>query len=291
MSVTRVPVHPPYDYVPTKDVVAVEPGKVFPGMAPVVDSVVRTFRCKVGVRIVEKLNNTWKFHTPLHFFYDDCPLVIGTMGFGRVQKGNDACFFYVDAPTISNKRYADYSTQHHMAMSKDADKALANAKRYLRRPNVFECANFYWRIETRDKFKRAEFVERTTLRDLWADISSNDDVLRELEYMHLSGYAFQSAKLAEQVDRWLAHRDEVAHTKTQRGSEVVYVYAKPDGSIDACRFLVTDWCVEPHDNTEQLREVSQDVQRRIAALTICEDSSHVDLVGTRIANNCFFVYA
>ena len=285
MSVTR------YDYIPTKDVVAVEPGEVSPEMAPVVDSVVRTFRCKVGVRETTEPNHNLPHRTPLHFFYDDCPLAIGTMGFGRVQDSTNDYFFYVDAPTISNNRYADLSSQHHMAMSKNADKALANAKRYLRRPNVFECANFYWRIETRDKFKRAEFVERTTLRDLWGDISSNDDVLRELEYMHLSGYAFQSAKLAEQVDRWLAHRDEVAHTKTQRGSEVVYVYAKPDGSIDACRFLVTDWCVEPHDNTEQLREVSQDVQRRIAALTICEDSSHVDLVGTRIANNCFFVYA
>jgi hypothetical protein len=285
MSVTR------YDYIPTKDVVAVEPGEVSPEMAPVVDSVVRTFRCKVGVRETTEPNHNLPHRTPLHFFYDDCPLAIGTMGFGRVQESTNDYFFYVDAPTISNNRYADLSSQHHMAMSKNADKALANAKRYLRRPNVFECANFYWRRETRDNFKRTEAVESNTLRDLRGGISNNDDVLRELEYMHLSGYAFQSAKLAEQVDRWLAHRDEVAHTKTQRGSEVVYVYAKPDGSIDACRFLVTDWCVEPHDNTEQLREVSQDVQRRIAALTICEDSSHVDLVGTRIANNCFFVYA
>lgn len=275
-------------YIPTEDVVAAEPGEVSPEMAPVVDSVVRTFRCKVGVR---KPKDTWKFHTPLHFFYDDCPLVIGTMGFGRVQESTNDCFFYVDTPTISNNRYADYSPQHHMAMSKNADKALANAKRYLRRPNVFECADFYWRRETRDDFRRTEVVEGTTLRALRGDISNNDDVLRELEYMHLSGHAFQSAKLAEQVDRWLAHRDEVAHTKTQRSSEVVYVYVKPDGSIDACRFLFTDWCVEPHDNTEQLREVSQDAQRRIAALTICEDGSHVDLVGTRIANNCFFVYA
>jgi hypothetical protein len=280
-----------YYYIPTKDIVAVEPGVVSPEMAPVVDSVVRTFRCKVGVWETTEPNHNLPHRTPLHFFYDDCPLAIGTMGFGRVQESTNDCFFYVDAPTISNNRYADLSSQHHMAMSKNADKALANAKRYLRRPNVFECANFYWRRETRDNFKRTEAVESNTLRDLRGGISNNDDVLRELEYMHLSGYAFQSAKLAEQVDRWLAHRDEVAHTKTQRGSEVVYVYAKPDGSIDACRFLVTDWCVEPHDNTEQLREVSQDVQRRIAALTICEDSSHVDLVGTRIANNCFFVYA
>ena len=280
-----------YYYIPTKDIVAVEPGVVSPEMAPVVDSVVRTFRCKVGVWETTEPNHNLPHRTPLHFFYDDCPLAIGTMGFGRVQDSTNDYFFYVDAPTISNNRYADLSSQHHMAMSKNADKALANAKRYLRRPNVFECANFYWRRETRDNFKRTEAVESNTLRDLRGGISNNDDVLRELEYMHLSGYAFQSAKLAEQVDRWLAHRDEVAHTKTQRGSEVVYVYAKPDGSIDACRFLVTDWCVEPHDNTEQLREVSQDAQRRIAALTICEDGSHVDLVGTRIANNCFFVYA
>ena len=280
-----------YYYIPTKDIVAVEPGVVSPEMAPVVDSVVRTFRCKVGVWETTEPNHNLPHRTPLHFFYDDCPLAIGTMGFGRVQESTNDCFFYVDAPTISNNRYADLSSQHHMAMSKNADKALANAKRYLRRPNVFECANFYWRRETHDNFKRTEAVGSTTLRALRGDISNNDDVLRELEYMHLSGYAFQSAKLAEQVDRWLAHRDEVAHTKTQRGSEVVYVYAKPDGSIDACRFLVTDWCVEPHDNTEQLREVSQDAQRRIAALTICGDGSHVDLVGTRIANNCFFVYA
>lgn len=285
MSVRR------YDYIPTKDIVAVEPGVVSPEMAPIVDSVVRTFRCKVGVWETTEPNHNLPHRTPLHFFYDDCPLAIGTMGFDRVQESTNDYFFYVDAPTISNNRYADYSTQHHMAMSKNADKALANAKRYLRRPNVFECADFYWHRETRDNFKRTEAVESTTLRDLRGGISNNDDVLRELEYMHLSGYAFQSAKLAEQVDRWLAHRDEVAHTKTQRGSEVVYVYAKPDGSIDACRFLVTDWRVEPHDNTEQLREVSQDAQRRVSALTICEDESHVDLVGTRIANNCFFVYA
>jgi hypothetical protein len=40
-----------------------------------------------------------------------------------------------------------------------------------------------------------------------------------------------------------------------------------------------------------VEDLPEPVTRRIAALTICEDNSHVNLVGTRIAADCFVVYA
>lgn len=290
MSVTK------YDYLRTDTISEVDiygtdfeqrfPGEGAERLLGMAKSLQRTFRCKFG----------WVEDTQevaLHLFYDDCPLAMGTIGFGRTQDSSYDYFFYVEGPHISNGRYAEWREQHYMAMSKDADKALANAKRYLRTPNVFECANFYWRKQVRRDFTDAVNTEKAGLRNLQNNISNNDDVLCELEYMHRSGHTFQSAKLAKQVDEWLSYKDESAHTKTQRGSEVVYVYAKPDGSIDACRFLAEHWEIDPHgnNNTEQVREVSDDMRGKVAALTICEDDSHVDLVGTRIANNCFFVYA
>lgn len=61
MSVRR------YDYIPTKDIVAVEPGVVSPEMAPIVDSVVRTFRCKVGVWETTEPNHNLPHRTPPAF--------------------------------------------------------------------------------------------------------------------------------------------------------------------------------------------------------------------------------
>jgi hypothetical protein len=243
-----------YNYVQTKELTEVDRQAVAPCMVPIVDSVVRTFRCKVGVHKHDLMITP---ETPLHFFYDDCPLGMGTVGFDEIRKKSSEPVFYVLAPTITNERYAECSTQYHMATS--AKPLAKHSPKY----NVKVKAD---------------------------NISKNDEVLRELEIMHRAGHTFQSLALAQDVREWVEAKDEESYSALQRSSRAAYIYVKPDGSVDGCTFDAHIYSVLEDSSAEPLHEISEEMRGRVAALSMCEDGCHVDLVGTRIANNCFFVY-
>ena len=276
-----------YNYVQTKELTEVDRQVVAPCMVPIVDSVVRTFRCKVGVH---NLNLMITPETPLHFFYDDCPLGMGTVGFDEIRKKSSEPVFYVLAPTITNERYAECSTQYHMATSAKPLVAIQNTKRYLRRPNAFNCADYFWREKERRVFDTAKHSPKYNVKVKADNISKNDEVLRELEIMHRAGHTFQSLALAQDVREWVEAKDEESYSALQRSSRAAYIYVKPDGSVDGCTFDAHIYSVLEDNGAEPLHEISEEMRGRVAALSMCEDGCHVDLVGTRIANNCFFVY-
>jgi hypothetical protein len=281
-----------YSHIEVRDLESAEVLE-FPGMdsglSHILRSVQRTFRCSIGFRkdIPPDLNG------PVHLFYKGCPIDSGYIGLAPVQSSTEDFLYYVVAPAIQNGRYADHNWRYHMAATKNPDKAIQNANRYLRRPNMFDCANHFWTNRVRRNFISEVSEQETDVRNKARNISGSQETLYELEGLYRSGYTFQSATLADRVREWVKAKDAFALSNGDRSSEVIYTYVKPDGSIDACQFPAECWRVHPHEHNEvrEVRELPEEVQRRIAALTICEDGSHVDLIGTRVAHDCFLVYA
>jgi hypothetical protein len=243
-----------------------------------------SLRCKVGVP---------RNCTPGLTFYlytDDCPLAYARVGYGAVQESNTDNFYYVRAPAVNNERYADYNYLRHMTMTKSFDKALQNVRRYVRRPNLLTLANHYWSSIARTNFDSEASEERQELTLKAHMISNQDATLLELENLYRSGHEFTVATLAERVREWVAAKDEAALSSRDRTDDVVFVHFRPNGSHQACRFRKDVWG-KIEAEYAVLEDLPEPVTRRIAALTICEDNSHVNLVGTRIAADCFVVYA
>jgi len=244
-----------------------------------------SLRCKVGIP-----HN----HTPGRHYYlydDDCPVAYARVGHAATQDTNSDNFYYVHSPAVNNERYADYNDNRHMTMTKSFDKALENVRRYVRRPNLLALANHYWSNVARVKFNNETSEERQEVMSKARAISAEDATLLELENLYRSGYEFTVATLAERVREWIAAKDEAALSSRDRTDDVVFVHFKPDGSHQACRFRKDIWHTIEAEEVTVLEDLPEPVTQRVAALTICEDKSHVDLVGTRIAADRFVVYA
>ena len=239
-----------------------------------------SLRCKVGMG-----------RRAFHLYTDDCPLAYARVGYAAIQETNADNFYYVHAPAVSNERYADYNDNRYMTMTKSFDRAMENVRRYVRRPNLLALANHYWDSIARTNFAGEAEDERHSVVSKARMISNQDATLLELENLYRSGHEFTVATLAERVREWIAVKDEVALSSRDRTDDVVFVHFKPDGSHQACRFGKDIWRTIWAEDVTVMEDLPEPVIRRVAALTICEDKSHVDLVGTRIAANRFVVYA
>ncbi len=245
----------------------------------------RRLRCKVGHQ---------NGHTPgVHYYLydDDCPVAYARVGHAAIQETNGDNFYYVHSVAVNNERYSDYNDKRYMTMTKSLDRALENVRRYVRRPNLLALTNHYWNSVARRNFNGEIGEEKQEVTSKARAISTEDATLLELENLYRSGYEFTVPTLAERVREWIAVKDEAALSSRDRTDDVVFVHFKPDGSHQACRFGKDTWHPLGAEDVTVLEDLPEPVIQRVAALTICEDKSHVDLVGTRIAANRFIVYA
>ena len=63
---------------------------------------------------------------------DDSPFPLGFIAYGNYTDAGKGSKYVVGSRVIENNKYASYSNQHWMLMSKNKSTALRNAKRYLR---------------------------------------------------------------------------------------------------------------------------------------------------------------
>jgi hypothetical protein len=222
---------------------------------------------------------------------DDCPVAYARVGHAAVQETNGDNFYYVHSPAVNNERYADYNDNRYMTMTKSLDRALENVRRYVRRPSLLSLATHHWLKTAKTNFHNETNDERRDVMLKARAISSEDATLLELENLYRSGHEFTVATLAERVREWVTAKDEAAFLSKDRTSDVMFIYFKSDGSHQACRFGKDIWRTIEAEDVTMVEDLPEPVTQRVAALTICEDKSHVNLVGTRIAANRFVVYA
>jgi hypothetical protein len=277
-----------YKYVETSKLTDVEEGTF---LNPIAKSALEfalaaahSLRCKVGM-----VNRD---HSQHYYLYDDdYPLAYGRVGHAAIQETNGDNFYYVHSPAVNNERYADYNDNRYMTMTKSFDKALENVRRYIRRPSLLSLATHHWLKTAKTNFHSETDDERRGVMSKARAISTEDATLLELENLYRSGYEFTVATLAERVREWVTAKDERSLLSRDRTSDVMFIYFKPDGSHQACRFGKDIWRTIEAEDATMVEDLPEPVIQRVAALTICEDKSHVDLVGTRIAANRFVVYA
>jgi len=264
----------------------------------VVFPLLRTFRCKVGARTDTFANNfvrgVIRTHRPedqvrLYLYQEDCPLAFGFLDYGRPMQRSNTEMFYISSPKIQNGRYAWHSVQHHYAMAKDADKILKKAQRYLRLLKPEDVAGFFWYDKVMSNFNHEDYVQRSDLRNARQLISGQDEVVAEIEHLYRSGHTFLSPKLAKNIASLVELTDELALPENKRSGRAMYVYLRKDGMIDAVGFDAA--CYNRLDNVVIPTELPDEVVRKVTALTMCKDGQHVNGVGTRVADNCFYVYA
>ena len=129
-------------------------------------------------------------------------------------------------------------------------------------------------------------------------LSHDNDVVMELLNMAKSGYTFSDPVVADRVAAVINADITMQEDRSSRPDKIAYVHLTEHG----CTVATVDRHANRHNVLSSVKttwetqrynadELPDNYKKRVAPLMMVEVGSYVDMVGYRVAPNCFFLYA
>ena len=235
-------------------------------------------------------------------YRDDCPYVLGWVGYGVYQKAGDGTPMYVvQARTIVNGKYAEHHHQHFMKMSTNFNVAVRNAKKFIRMMPPQELAG----TRLRDASNAVDVVVGTAYtrfaetRNVLNINGIQPALLTELRHLMNSNHKFIDAMFGENLATFFAKQDEWVRLKQRTVlMRFIRVYDRADQQV----FDVID--IDPEEyGYKPLRNVAisgeakrytadtlpEDIMQKLSVLNILQANDYVDDVGFSAGDGMFYV--
>tara|TARA_R110000764_G_scaffold173230_1_gene259959 strand:+ start:1625 stop:2503 length:879 start_codon:yes stop_codon:yes gene_type:complete len=240
-------------------------------------------------------------------YREDCPYILGWVGFGDYRDGGDGTPMYVvQARTIVNGKYAEYSKQYFMKMSTNFDVAVRNAKKFIRMMSPQELAGTRLRdasnaVDSVVDAAKGEFTEiRNKVIDVEQSLYSSrtnegSTLLNELRHLMNSNYEFIDAMFGERLTDFFAKQDELNRLK---GRTVPMWFVRVYERMDQQMFDVIDidnaessYKVEISDDVKRYTTdtLPEDIMQKLSVLNILQANDYVDDVGFSAGEGMFYV--
>lgn len=240
-------------------------------------------------------------------YRDDCPYCLGWVGYGDYRNGGDGTKMYVvQARTIKNGKYSDYSPQYHISMSVNIDTALRNAKKFIRMMSPMELAKSRLKdastavdsvVQTAHHQYRKARGEALDVETSMYSTQTNphSKLMSELRHLLTINHEFVNPTFAQDLRDMFEKGDELERlSKRTVPMWFVRVYER----FGAQHFDVTDI-----DNTKSYYSatISEEVKRytaetlpeeimqKLAVLNILDKDDYVDDVGFNAGEGMFYV--
>jgi len=234
-------------------------------------------------------------------YRDDCPYVLGWVGYGDYQKAGDGTPMYVvQARTIVNGKYAEHHHQQFMKMSTNFNVAVRNAKKFIRMMSPHELAATRLRDASNavnDVVGTAytRFAETRNVLDI---NGIQPALLTELRHLMNSNHKFIDAMFGENLATFFAKQDEWVRLKQRTVlMRFIRVYDRADQQV----FDVID--IDPEEYGYQPRSIAisgeakrytadtlpEDIMQKLSVLNILQANDYVDDVGFSAGDGMFYV--
>ena len=246
------------------------------------------------------------FWTTVYVYHDWKPLTMGQIGYGNFRNEGGEETFMVHSPQISNGKYATYSDQYHMKMTKNWEVAVANTKKFLRDVSTKELAQHFEQNVRNQWSKTSSSLEADVRRaydDMFDFHKNKDTVIRELENLVNTGWDHDwiDPQFSEKVNNLLHLNDEKMEAARERSSKIVMVSAenRPSGvcyelasteDISVYRYDI-EWKDKGRFTEETLQAKYPDIVGKLAMLQMCEVDQWVDGVGCKTTPTVHYVTA
>ena len=239
-------------------------------------------------------------------YREDEPYVLGWIGYEDYQSHITGEKKYaVHARDINNGKYADYNMQHFMRMSVNLTTAVKNTRASLRSYTDREVGGIHAKKvrhavaaikdDALSAYNKAlDKVGLQTVSRYSGDrqvMSLLDEVLR----MQQAGHTFTNLELDQDMQNIAAKKKEAGRfTKgVIMPMDFVHIYARNGTQyVSSSRATdITDYGATFFpENTWTLDEVPEDVQGKIAVMSMCEDDEFVEGVGYKANDTMFYFY-
>ena len=225
-------------------------------------------------------------------------ITMGRIGFGDFKRrGKSSQEYIVESSHIKNNKYADYSPQRHMGMSKHFTSGVKNAQKYLRRPDVAYTVNLLHRgvsaLASAQRSTQRDTVAKAE-RELFSTSLSNFHsaprlrLAAELQRLLDMEHVFLDPTFRNDVAAWLDARREYEEATDPEFTFVGFT----DNEFLGQRATVAE--IDKYANvrsTDQLAaaELPQDLAGKVAALSMLEPGAWVQGLGCRRTTRTFYV--
>jgi hypothetical protein len=243
---------------------------------------------------------------------DDSPFPLGFIAYGNYTDAGKGSKYVVGSRVIENNKYASYSNQHWMLMSKNKGTALRNAKRYLRGWIAGEMAEGsiqdFQRARTKvvDELKgelREHKGEMSLIANTSKDNTAYDMLKRLMHHIPEDSEIYRRMQKCTELEREIGEDQSQDVTATfvcikepVSGHPVLHTVVIPPDVVNGgyWRAHHPNYFQSDHINTtidggkkaDQFYHLAEFVNR----LTVLEAGTYVRGVGMKISEDMFYVH-
>jgi hypothetical protein len=246
-----------------------------------------------------KISNIQLVVADVLVYVDDCDYVLGRIGHGYygVNINNDVPEFMVESRKIKNDKYAEYRDQYHRVFTKDMDKALKNAQRYLLpySPNELLLATFG---AFKDKLDTRKIVADRAFEQAIGSLTGYQVLAAELENLVNQGVKFSTSPFqlhAEEAVAKYQHRQYMRNKQTRSYFITIRMIGDTQvADVATCHDykgkspLHQDFFEESF-KVMNVDDLPEDIKAKIATLMLVDVNQHIDGVGIRASERSFWV--
>ena len=236
----------------------------------------------------------------VHVYHDWKPLTMGKIGWGNFRNEGGEDNFMVASPTIRNEKYASYSDQHSMKLTKKLDVAERNVKSFLRDVSPVDLAEHYGPLTRRSwNATKSELGDkiRTNFNQMLDLHRHGDTILREFQNLTNTDYKFLDPEFEARVKEVIALHEQNVEAMKSRCSEMMMVSVEQKG--DSAKFTLlhtsdisnhlNEWSPLGSFTEDTLQANHPDVLGKLAMLQMCEVGQWVDGVGWKPTPTVYYV--
>lgn len=212
-----------------------------------------------------------------------------------VQSGTTSKFA-VYSRNIKNEKFNDQREQYHMAMADTLDRAVKNAKKYMRRYGVHEVAAMS--LDTfQTKLNGAVWATSAEYNNAYAAVTQHGSFHNEMRSLVMNNHQFNDpafgaavkdmlAKLDEQMAKqYEQHHGYYVQVREYMGEQVFDVIVV----LDVKKANAAKVGAHRTYKAEELIELDENLPNKMAALSMLEDGAFVEGLGHKVNATCYWV--
>lgn len=232
-------------------------------------------------------------------YVDDCDFVLGRIGYGYygVNTNNDVPEFMVESRKINNEKYGEYRDQYYRAFTRDIDKALKNAQRYLLPYSPTEVLEATF-PQFKDTLESKRYAANREFERELDTLKVYDVLATELENLVNKGTEFSTSMFQLHVKDAVSKFQRARELK-QKQTRSYFITIRMFGNTQVADVAA---CKDPrgkspsHDDFFEdkfqvlnVDDLPEDIKAKVAALMLVDTHQYIEGVGQRATERSFWV--
>jgi hypothetical protein len=232
-------------------------------------------------------------------YVDDCDYVLGRIGHGYygVNTNNDVPEFMVESRKINNEKYAEYRDQYYRVFTRDIDKAVKNAQRYLLpySPTELLIAGF---PTFKDALEGKRYVANRDFERELDPVRGYHVLASELENLVNKGVEFSTSHFqlhAKEIVAKFQRMKELTHKQTRSYFITIRTVGNMQmADVATCKdpkgkSPLNDDFFEDTFKVMNVDDLPEDIKAKVAALMMVDTHQYIEGVGQRATERSFWV--